>query len=66
MCECGTIREIHKRLVSEGYHISEYALRLWIKQGILPYVLVGNKALIHYSNVINILQHPQCATAQNS
>ena len=23
----GTIRQIHRRLVEEGYHVSEYALR---------------------------------------
>ena len=55
MIAVGTIRAIHIRLISEGFQVSEYALRLWIKQGILPAVYTGNKALISYQNVLAIL-----------
>jgi predicted site-specific integrase-resolvase len=54
-CEIGTIRAIHQRLVSEGVQVSEYALRIWIKQGKLPAVYTGKKALISYSNVMKVL-----------
>lgn len=54
-CKVGTIRDIHKRLNCEGYHVSEHALRMWIKQGVLPAVYSGNKALIAYANVLELL-----------
>jgi hypothetical protein len=54
-CEIGTIRAIHQRLVNEGVLVSEYALRIWIKQGKLPAVYTGNKALISYANVMKVL-----------
>ncbi|MBR2132560.1 MAG: hypothetical protein IJ955_08535 [Oscillospiraceae bacterium] len=51
----GTIRQIHRRLVQEGYGVSEYALRQWVKMGELPAVYAGNKALISYDNVLTLL-----------
>ena len=54
-CKVGTIRDIHKRLNDEGYHISESALRLWVKKGILPAAYSGKKALISYANVLELL-----------
>ena len=53
--QVGTVREIHKRLLEEGYRVGQSALRAWIKQGILPAVHVGNKALISYSGVVALL-----------
>lgn len=53
--EVGSIREIHQRLVSDGYRISQHALRIWIKQGDLPAIYTGNKALISYTNVLKLL-----------
>ena len=55
MVQVGTIREIHERLLNEGYNISAYRLRLWVKQGVLPAVQVGVKSLISYQNVLKIL-----------
>lgn len=54
-CKVGTIREIHQQLLQEGYRVSQYALRQWIKAGRLPAVYTGNKALISYRNVLDIL-----------
>ena len=54
-CKVGTIRDIHKRLNDEGYNISEYALRLWIKRGLLHAAYSGKKALIAYANVLELL-----------
>lgn len=51
----GTIRQIHQQLVENGYHISECALRRWVKQGALPAVYSGSKALISYDKVLRLL-----------
>lgn len=61
VCKVGTIRQIHQRLVREGYQVSECALRRWIKEGILPAVYSGSKALISYHNVLEILTGPPSA-----
>lgn len=55
VCQVGTIREIHRRLVQEGYRISECALRRWIKEGALPAIYSGNKALVAYDRVLRLL-----------
>ena len=52
----GTIRQIHQQLLQNGYHVSECALRKWVKEGRLPAVYTGNKALISYSKVHKILE----------
>ena len=57
--QVGSIHKIYERLVSEGYQISEYMLRQMVKQGIIPAVYSGCKALISYSAVVNVLT---CAT----
>ncbi len=54
-CKVGTIRQIHQRLVQEGYQVSKYALRKWIKNGLLPAVFSGSKALISYDRVLELL-----------
>lgn len=56
MCiKVGSIRQIHKALVSNGYCISENALRQWVKQGLIPASHSGNAAYIAYDSVINYL-----------
>ncbi len=50
-----TIRQIHRQLLNNGYQVSECALRKWVKQGILPAVYSGSKALISYDRVIEFL-----------
>ena len=54
-CQVGSIREIQERLVREGYKISQYTLRIWVKQGKLPVVYTGTKALLSYDKVILLL-----------
>lgn len=56
ICKVGTIHQIHQQLVQDGYQVSECALRRWIKEGRLPAVHTGNKALISYSKVLDILE----------
>lgn len=45
-----------KRAQSEGYDISEYALRQWVRTGAIPARKVGNSFLIYYPNVVRFLQ----------
>lgn len=54
-CEFGSIRDIHKRLVHEGYNIAEHTLRMWVKNGTISAIYSGKKALISYANVISII-----------
>ena len=55
LCNFGTIRQIRARLVSEGYEVSEYALRQWVKNGLIPAVYSGKKAYLRYDNVLVVL-----------
>lgn len=54
-CTFGSIRQIQRQLVSEGIHISEHALRSWVKNGEIPAKYSGKKALLLYSNVLAFL-----------
>ena len=54
-CNVGTIRQIHQRLQQEGFCVGETALRHWVKDGTLPAVYSGGRALISYHNVLKIL-----------
>ena len=58
MIKVGTFKQIHEQLVSNGYNISEYRLRIWVKQGILPAVHIGAKSLISYQKVLDLLDPP--------
>ena len=51
----GSIREVHSRLVAEGYHISENSIRQWVKQGLVPAAYVGRKAYINCDAVLAVL-----------
>ena len=55
--ETGTIREVHRYLASNGYHISEYGLRRWVKLGIIPAAFSGRTAYVSVSNVRRILDN---------
>ncbi len=59
----GSIREIHRNLVSNGYHISENTLRTWVKQGVVVAAYVGKKAYVNYDNVVSVLNN---GTPRNS
>lgn len=49
-------REAVKRAKNDGYNISEYAVRQWIKTGSVPVRKVGNAFLIFYPNLIRFLE----------
>ena len=54
-CTVGTIRQIHRQLIQEGFCISEYALRKWIKDGRVQAVYSGRRAYISYQQVVDLL-----------
>lgn len=58
-----TTRETVDRLREDGYRISEYALRNWIRTGVIPARKIGKKFLIYYPNVLSFLQ---CADGQDN
>ena len=60
--ETGTIRQVHKHLTSTGYNVSEYAIRRWIKQGIIPAAFSGSTAYISVSNVRRVLDNGTSAS----
>lgn len=55
--ETGTIRQVHRHLASTGYNVSEYAIRRWIKQGIIPAAYSGSTAYVSVSNVRRVLDN---------
>lgn len=55
-CKVGSIRKIYKRLQEEGYNVSEYTLRIWVKNGSIRAVHTGTKALISFDNVVALLE----------
>ena len=55
--ETGTIRQVHRHLAGIGYNVSEYAIRRWIKQGIIPAAYSGSTAYISVSNVRRVLDN---------
>ena len=55
--ETGTIRQVHKHLIETGYNVSEYALRRWVKLGLVPAAYSGSTAYINVANVRRILDN---------
>ncbi|MBD5085073.1 MAG: hypothetical protein HDT33_08475 [Clostridiales bacterium] len=53
----GTIRQVHRHLTDTGYHVSEYAIRRWVKLGIIPAAYSGSTAYVSVSNVRRILDN---------
>lgn len=51
-----TVREAVKRAKLDGFPISEYTLRQWIKTGAIPVRKAGTKVLIFYPNLVKYLQ----------
>ena len=51
----GTIRQVHRALVANGYHVAENALRQWVRSGKIPSTHSGNTAYISYDIVISYL-----------
>lgn len=51
-----TVREAVRRAKQDGFGISEYALRNWIRTGAIPVRKAGAKILIFYPNLVKYIQ----------
>lgn len=54
-CTVGSINQIHKRLNENGYAVSKRFLRRLVESGQLPFMKSGNKVLINYDSVVELL-----------
>ena len=55
----GSVNQTLRRAKAEGLDISETALRRWVKDGTLPVVYSGCKALILWDNLVRLLRGEQ-------
>lgn len=51
-----TVREAVQRAKQDGYPVSEYTLRQWIRTGAIPVRKAGTKILLFYPNLLRYLQ----------
>ena len=51
-----TIRNAVARAKSEGYPVSEYSLRAWVRTHQIPTVQAGNRVLLYYPNLLSFLR----------
>lgn len=51
-----TVREAVKRAKEDGFPVSEYTLRQWIRTGVVPVRKAGTKILIFYPNLVRYLR----------
>lgn len=56
MADVLTINEALKRARAENIPLPETALRRWVKNGQIPAVYAGRKAMIYWPNLMNFLQ----------
>lgn len=54
-CIIGSINQIHKRLNENGYAVSKRFLRQLVESGQLPVMKSGNKVLLNYDSVVELL-----------
>lgn len=55
MADVLTINEALKRAQAEGIPLLETALRRWVKNGQIPAVYAGKKALIFWPNLVKFV-----------
>lgn len=51
-----TIRNAVARAKAEGYPVSEYSLRAWVRTHQIPTVQAGNRVLLYYPNLLRFLR----------
>ena len=51
-----TVRQAVQRLKQDGFPVSEYTLRQWIRTGAIPVRKAGTKILLFYPNLLRYLQ----------
>lgn len=55
MADVATINETLERARAEGIPLPETALRRWVKNGEIPVVYAGKKALLYWPNVVRFV-----------
>lgn len=55
MADVATINETLERARAEGIPLPETALRRWVKNGEIPAVYAGKKALLYWPNVVRFV-----------
>lgn len=58
-----TVRATVQRAKAEGLPLSEYGLRLLIRQGKIPVRIIGTKQLVFWPNVVDFLT---CTTGSDN
>lgn len=56
MANVCTVREAVQRAKQDGFPVSEYTLRQWIRCGVIPVRKAGTKILLFYPNLVRYLQ----------
>lgn len=56
MAQICTVREAVERAKQDGLPVSEHALRMWIRAGVIPVRKAGTKILLYYPNLVKYLQ----------
>lgn len=56
MSKVVTVREAVRRAKQDGFPVSEYSLRQWIRSGAIPVRRAGSKILLYYPNLLRYLQ----------
>ena len=51
-----TVREAVQRAKQDGFPVSEYTLRKWIRAGVIPVRKAGTKCLLYYPNLVRYLR----------
>ena len=51
-----TVCEAVQRAKADGFPISEYTLRQWIRAGVIPVRRAGQKYLLYYPNLVRYLR----------
>lgn len=55
--EYGSIRVMARRCKREGIPLAECAIRRLVKQGTIPALYIGTKAVLHWPNVIGAVRN---------
>lgn len=63
MLDIMTIRQAAARAKNDGLGVSEYAIRQWVRLGVLPVRKAGSKHLLSYSNLVSYLR---CENGQDN
>ncbi len=56
MTDVVTIKQAVQRAKEDGIPVSEYSLRIWVRQGVIPSRRAGTKALIYYPALVRYLR----------